>query len=82
MNTRWVQGRSTEDGWISFPRFGIQVSRGGTDSAKDGVVYTENIYANDRDDSSFVNLHSEGITVYSPNGRNRIGSVTARIDGQ
>ncbi|MER5627057.1 MULTISPECIES: hypothetical protein [Streptosporangium] len=82
VNTRWVQGRSTEDGWISFPRFGIQVSRGGTDSAKDGVVYTENIYANDRDDSSFVNLHSEGITVYSPNGRNRIGSVTARIDGQ
>ncbi|WP_283138832.1 hypothetical protein [Rhizohabitans arisaemae] len=82
VNTRWVQGRSTDDGWISFPHFGIQVSRGGTNIAQQGVVYTENVYATDRDDSGCINLHSQGITVYSPSGRNRIGSVTAHIDAQ
>ncbi|RCG29079.1 hypothetical protein DQ384_22340 [Sphaerisporangium album] len=82
VNTRWVQGRSADDGWISFPHFGIQVSRGGTDSAQQGVVYTENVYAKDGVGSGSINLHDSGITVYSPNGRNGIGSVTARIDAQ
>ncbi|WP_160826811.1 hypothetical protein [Actinomadura sp. J1-007] len=29
MNASWVQGRSTSDGWISFPQGGINVYRDG-----------------------------------------------------
>jgi hypothetical protein len=30
ISTRWVQGRSTDDGWISFPKGGLNVYRDGT----------------------------------------------------
>ncbi|GAA0941259.1 hypothetical protein [Nonomuraea longicatena] len=84
VNTEWVQGRSTDDGWISFPKTGLQVSMGGTDTARGGAVYTEFVYAKDvpwEQGGGWINLHSEGITVYVDKaGGPDFGSVTGRID--
>ncbi|MEU5864319.1 hypothetical protein ABZ815_24320 [Nonomuraea sp. NPDC047529] len=82
VNTTWVQGRSTDDGWIAFSRFGLQVYTGGTGTATPGSVYADSIRAKDApygQGGGWINLHDEGMTVYlSKDGSNGLGSVTAR----
>ncbi|WP_345438423.1 hypothetical protein [Actinoallomurus vinaceus] len=41
VNAERVQGKSTTDGWISFPAGGIQVSSGNYDTPRMGCVFTE-----------------------------------------
>ncbi|MFI7108381.1 hypothetical protein ACIBK9_18905 [Nonomuraea sp. NPDC050227] len=82
VNTRWVQGRSSDDGWIAFSRFGLQVYPGGPGTSTHGVVYADSVRAKDApygQGGGWINLHDEGMTVYlSKNGSNGLGSVTAR----
>ncbi|MEV4246722.1 hypothetical protein AB0J63_25285 [Streptosporangium canum] len=83
VNTEWVQGRSTDDGWISFPKEGVNVRRGSghdwgsvfADKADLNGVNTGWVQGRSTDDG-WISFPKDGLNVYRDGSRSW-GNVAA-----
>ncbi|WP_327044038.1 hypothetical protein OG320_19930 [Microbispora sp. NBC_01189] len=78
VNTEWVQGRSADDGWITFPKEGLHVHR------KDGSKLTHlvvgyatldivktRIVRGLKDDDGWISFRREGLNIHRERGMDR-----------
>ncbi|GAB3975912.1 hypothetical protein GCM10029978_061280 [Actinoallomurus acanthiterrae] len=81
VNAERVQGKNTNDGWISFPGAGVQVGHGSYNEPKLGVVYAEGgLYRRqfaDGEDNSWIEIRYGALSVfhYNPDNGNSYGII-------
>ncbi|WP_033039365.1 hypothetical protein [Streptomyces monomycini] len=84
VNTEWVQGRNTGDGWISFPQSGVHVYQDG--KREWGTVDADRVDLNGvitkwvqgrGDSAGWIEFPSAGLNVFQGAGNRQWGTVAA-----